>query len=385
MRLVPIALLGVALAAPAAAGSIQFSAQLKAEVGDGTNPFLRPGVTGSAPLVSGSFTPKFLYQTARSTTTLDADYDRQQYFSRYGYTDSLQATFGRTDQLSAQLQSILGASFSTTNRAIITDLAQVTDQDPLNIGRRTYRSTGQYQLQWQASAKDQLSYGAQVEHLAYGSSQSTVRNASSSPYTQVSVNAGYNHTVDARTSLGLQVSLSSTKSELYPDSRTIQPSVTVKRQLNAVWTLDGHVGVVLQHIEGPFASSSTSLSYGANLCGAYPRTHICISAQHQTSPSGYGSLRTSSSINATLTHDLSEHSHATVSASYLKTSGSASEGPVIAPTARAFLSSAEYDRDLTQRLSAGFGGTYQSRNTSTLGTGRSIAGTIHVTAKLGRM
>jgi hypothetical protein len=378
-------LFGVALATPAAAGSIQFSALLRGEIGDGTNPFLRPGVTESSGLVSGSFAPKFFYQTARSATTLDGEYSRQQYFSRYGYTDSLRATLGRTDQLSAQLQSTVGASFTTSNKVTITDPSQVADQDPLNIGRRTYKSSGQYALQWQASAKDQVSYGAQIEHLAYGNGGQNAVNALSSNYTQMSVNGGYNRTIDARTSVGVQASLSSVKSQLYPDSRTIQPSLTAKSQLNAIWELDGHVGVVLQHIEGPFANSSTSVSYGVNLCGAYPRTRICVSAEHQTAPSGYGSLRTNTGINASVSHDLSEHSHVTANANYFKTSATASEGPVIAPTARAFLSSVQYDRDLSQRLSAGFGGTYQWRSTSTLGAGRSVAGTIHVTAKLGRM
>jgi hypothetical protein len=240
-------------------------------------------------------------------------------------------------------------------------------------------------VQWQPSAKDQLSYGAQVEHLAYGKSGQNAVNALASNYTQFSVNAGYNRAIDARTSLGLQAGLSSVKSQIYPNSRTIQPSLTLKREINAVWKIDGHVGVVLQRVDGPLASSTTSLSYGVNLCGAYPRTHICLSAQHQTAPSGYGSLRTNTGISARLTNDLSEHSHVTVIANYFKTSGGASVGPSIVPTARAFLSSAEYDRDLTQRLSAGFGGTYQWRSTSTLGSGRSVAGTIHVTAKLGRM
>lgn len=385
MRLIPFVLFGVALTSPAVAGSIQFSALLKGEIGDGTNPFLRPGVSKSSVFGSGSFAPKFVYQTARSTTALTGEYNRQEYFSRYGYTDSLQASLMRTDQLSAQLQSSLGATFSTSNKVSVTDPSQIAGQDPLNIGRRTYTSSAQYGLQWQASAKDQLSYGAQIQHLAYGDGQNAVQNAASSPYTQISANVGYNRIVDARTSLGLQTSLSTTKSKLYPDSRTIQPSLIAKRQLNAVWVVDGHLGIVLQHVEGPFASSSTSLGYGLNLCGTYPRTHICVSAEHQTSPSGYGSLRVSNRVSAVVSHDLSEHSHITVNASYLKTSASASTGPVIAPAARAFLSSAQYDRDLTQRISAGFGGTYQSRNTMSVGTGRAVTGTIHVTAKLGRM
>lgn len=385
MRLIPYALLGAALAAPAAAETIQFSALLKGEAGYGTNPHLRPGVTAGSGFGSGTFTPRFFYQTARSTTTVDGEYSREQYLSRFGSTDSLRATLSRTDQLTARLQSSLGASYNTTNKVTLADPSQLVDQDPLNIGRRTYRSTGQYELQWQATAKDQLTYGAQIAHLSYGGSQNAVANISTSPYTQTSVNVGYNRTVDARTSVGVQASVSSTKSKLYPDSRTIQPSLTLKRQLNAVWTLDGHVGVVLQHIDGPFANSSTSLGYGLNLCGAYSRTHLCLSAQRQTSASGLGSLRTISGITATVSHDLTEHSRVNANVNYSKSSSTASQGPIGTPSSRAFLTNAEYDRDLTQRLSAGFGGTYQWRSSAIIGAGHSIAGTVHVTAKLGRM
>jgi len=385
VRLIPYALLAAALAAPAAAETIQFSAFLKGEAGYGTNPHLRPGVTEGSGFGSATFTPRLFYQTARSNTSLEGEYSRQEYFGQFGSTDSLRATLSRIDQLSAQLQSSLEASYSTSNKVSLTDPSQLVDNDPLNIGRRTYRSTGQYSLQWQASAKDQFSYGAQIAHLSYGSSEGTALGAASSPYTQISVNTGYNRTVDARTSVGLQATLSSTKSKLYPDSRTVQPTLTIKHQFNAVWTLDGHVGVVFQHVEGPFASSSTSLGYGVNLCGVYTRTHACISAQHETSPSGYGSLRDITGLYATLSHDLTEHSRINASASYSKSSATGPEEPIVVPTSRALLTSLEYDRDLTERLSGGFGGTYQRRSSDVVGPGHAIAGTIHITAKLGRM
>jgi hypothetical protein len=379
-------LFGVAMTAPVVAAPIQFSALLRGEIGEGTNPFLRPGVTKVSTFGSGSFAPKFVYQDARSQTSLDGEYSRQEYFSRYGHTDSLRATLSRTDQLSAQVQSSLSASYATNNRAEITDPSQVANQDPLNIGRRTYQTSAQYQLQVQASAKDQLIYGAQVVHLAYGKSGQNAVNAFASDYTQVSVNGGYNRAIDARTSVGLQASLSSVNSKIYPNSRAIQPELTAKRQLNAVWEVDGHLGAVFQHIDGPQGGSTTNISYGANVCAAYPRTHICVSGQRQTSPSGYGSLSTNTGVSARVTHDLSEHSHFTVSANYFKTSASASQVILAVRNSRAFLSSAEYERDLTQRLSAGFGGTYQWRDTSGIGgPARSVAGTVHVTAKLGRM
>jgi hypothetical protein len=382
-----LTLFAMAAATPAAAQQIQFSGILQGDLGYGTNPFVRGGVTQGSGFASGSFKPSLVYQTARSTTTLDGSYSRDEYFRLFGHRDSALASLKRVDLLTEQLVSTLSASFTSTNSATIADPAAI-DNEPLNIGRRTYHSSGQYQLQWQASAKDQLVAGGEIDHTSYGSrTTSSIPNLSTSPYTQYAVNGGYNHSVDARTTLGAQVTVSAVRSKFFPDSRTVQPSLTAKRQLNAIWEIDGHVGVVLQHISGQFAKSTTSISYGLNLCGDYPHTKLCISGQHQTAPSGYGALRTNTSASVNLSHDLTEHSRATVSASYYKSSADKSlVGQIgVADNARAFLANGQYDRDLTQRLSAGFGATYQWRDSIISGSGHAVSASVHLRAKLGRL
>jgi len=388
VRLAPLALLGVALTAPAAAQQIQFSALLRGELGYGTNPFLRAGVNKGSGLISGSFAPRFFYETARSTTTLSGSYDRDQYFSGFGRTDSARVSLVRMDRLTEHLASTITAGFSTTNRATVSD--PDADNEPLNIGRRTYRSNGQIQLQYQATAMDQFSGGAQINHLSYGNREGSIPGLASSAYTQYGGNFGYTRVIDARTSLGAQVTVSAVRSEFYPDSRTVQPAITAKRQLSAIWSIDGHVGLVLQHVSGPFANSVTSVGYGVNLCGTYPRTHICLNAQHQTSPSGYGSLRTVTGVGANLSHDLTEHSRISANAQYYKSSADQTLlGPSVISNSQAILTSVGYDRDLTQRLSAGFDGSYHWRKsdlrTQANGAGHAIGGRIHVTAKLGRI
>lgn len=387
MKPVWLTLLAMGAAAPAAAQHVQFSGILQGDLGYGTNPFVRGGVTQASGFASGSFKPSLVYQTARSTTTLDGSYSRDQYFRLFGHRDTTLASLKRVDLLTEQLVSTLSGSFSSTNSATIADPAAINNE-PLNIGRRVYHSSGQYQLQWQASAKDQFVYDAGIDHTSYGSGgQNAVHSLSASPYTQYFVSGGYNRSIDARTTVGAQVTLSAVKSKFYPDSRTVQPSLTAKRQLNAIWEVDGHVGVVLQHVTGPFASSSTSISYGLNLCGVYPHTHLCIAAQHQTAPSGYGALRTNTSVSLNLSHDLTEHSRIEIAASYYKTSADRSLlGQIgVADNARAFLASEQYDRDLTQRLSAGFGATYQWRDSAISGSGRSVSASVHLRAKLGRL
>jgi hypothetical protein len=380
-----IALIGAALAAPAAAQQVKFSATVRGELGYRTNPFLRPHFNDGSVYGSGSVAPQLTYETERSTTALRGDYERDEYFTRFGHTESLLASLQRVDRIRANLTSTLAGSYRTSNRVRV-DLSEV-DNEPLNVGRRTHQSEGSALVQWQATAQDQLSAGAQIRHLSYGNDDQTV-GVIASNYTQYAGNVGYTRVLDARTTIGVQGSVSETHSRRYPNSRAFLPSVTFKRQLSAIWTIDGNAGVVLQHIYGPFSSSHTSFSYGLNLCGAYPRTQICVSGQRQTTPSGYGALRTHTGVSASLTEKLTEQSRIALSASYYKSNSSRGlTGPQlgIPSHAKALTTHAEYDRDLSERISAGFGGLYQSRSGSTLGAAHTIGVNVHVTAKLGRI
>lgn len=394
MKTLGFALLGAVVAAPAAAQSVQFNAVAQTEVGYATNPFLASGVTEGSIFASASIAPRLLYQTARSSTVLSGKYSREIYGNGFGYTDSGTASLLRTDQLTPHLGSSLTASFTTSNRATITDPEAIDDTDPLNVGRRTKTLAGSYELQWQATAHDQISYGGNISHLSYGNlagQQNAIGVASD--YTQYGVNASYNHIVDARTTVGAQVTLSTVRSQIYPDSRSIQAALTAKRQLTAIWTLDGHVGMVFSHIEGPFARSSKSLSLGLDLCGTYPRMRLCLKVSRDTTPSGYGSLRTLSTIDATMSYDIDQHSHITANASYRSSSSGAFTPdpalgnvlPRVPQRAKTFMESVDYDRDITRRISAGFGGQYEQRVLSNFPAGRSYTVSAHLRAKLGRM
>jgi len=317
---------------------------------------------------------------------LQGEYSREAYLNNFGYSDSGTIGLIRTDRLSQYLSTTLTANYETSNRAVVDDPNRVVT-DPLNIGRRTRTLMGSYQLQWQASARDQVSYGAQISHLSYGKSRAAGLGGIPSNYTQYGADASYNHSLDARTTVGAQVTVSAVRSQFYPDSRTIQPALTAKRQLTAVWAIDGHVGMVFSHIEGPFAKSTSSLGAGINLCGEYPRTHVCFKFNRDTQPSGYGPLRTMTSIDGQITQRLDEHSRIKVNAEFMRdSSGSFSTaGAPLLRNTKLFLGSADYDRDITERVSAGFGGQYKWRSLSGFPDARSYTGTIHLRAKLGRI
>lgn len=380
----------LATAAPAQAASPEFGAIVRGELGYGTNPFLRQGITEGSLFASGTVAPRLTYRESRSTTTLAGSYTRDQYFDSLGYTDSLSASVTRFDQLAQNLSSTITADYVTSNRAIDYGVYDVSDEplvdDPLSIGQRTHRYGGNYQLQWQATAVDQLRYGASYSHLSYGGG---ARGAlvGASGYDQYGVNGAYGHALDARTTVGAQISLNAVRSKFYPDSRSIEPGLTIHRQLDAVWTIDGNVGLVLQRTYGPLGGSSTSLGYGVDLCGKYPRTRVCISGSRGSQPSGFGGLRTSTQIRTTVSHDISEHSRINIAGSYSQSR--ALQGGALLPltirSTRAVFFTAEYDRDISRRVSAGLGGRYQWRDTSSIGTSESVAATVHITAKLGRI
>ena len=372
------------MAAPAAAQPVQFSAVVTSEAGYAINPRLQPGVERSSTFISGTAAPRLLYKTEKSSTELQGKYSRETYLNGLGYTDSGSIGLVRTDQLSQFLTSTLTGRFLTSNRATI-DPDQIVE-DPLTIGRRTKTLIGGTQLQWQASARDQFSYGTQILRQTYGSGG--VGGGQPSGYTQYSLNGGYNRVIDARTSAGVQLSMSTTRSKAYPASRVFQPAFTAKRQLSAVWTIDGHVGVVLQHVYGPFPRSSTSLGLGLNLCAVYPLTHFCVQVSRDTAPSGYGALRVATQIAANMSRELDEHSRVSFSAQYLKSSSNGlPTGGIARPLSdsTAILTSVDYDRDISRRISAGFGGRYQRREVAAVPNAQGYTATIHVSAKLGRM
>ncbi len=379
-------MLGVAVAAPAAAQSVQFSAIADAKIGYGTNPFLAPGVTEGSIFANASIEPRLSYQTARSTTALDAKYSRDTYLHDFGYSDTALIGLIRTDQITQFLTGTITANFQTSNRDTIGDPNQEVS-DPLDIGRRTRTLSASDQLQWQATARDQLSLGGQFSHQSYGGGQASGLSGEPSDYTQYGTNASFNHVLDARTSVGAQVMLSSVQSKIYPNSRTIQPALTVRRQLSAAWEVDGHVGVVLSHTDGTFARSSTSLGLGLNICGTYPRSHMCVHINRDTAPSGYGPLRTTTGASFELTQNITEHTRVTLNTQYVQDSSGVFSipGQAVARNSKAVIDSAEYDHDLSERISAGFGADYRFRSLSGYSNARSYQGTIHIRAKLGRI
>jgi len=374
------------LAAPVVAAPIKFSTLLNGELAYGTNPFLRPGVSMGSAFFRGSVAPKLSYDTGLTQTELDASYQREQYFRAFGHTETVRTNLTRSDQWSSRLRTNLTASYLNTNNASISDpTAPVINL--IDLGRRTKMVSGNASLQWTAGAKDAVTYSVGIQHQTYSRAAATIPQTLASSYTLYDMSTDYTHTLDSRTTIGVQASAYFVRSQRYPDTRSLQPALTLRRQLTAAWTLEGQLGVIFQHVAAPISRSNTSLSFGAKLCGVYTRTNICLEGHRAESPSGYGSLRKTTSFLASVDRAVSEHSHLRLNASYLKSDSSTPPAGALV-TLRQYSSlqaGAGYDRELSTRWSAGVDGLYRWRKTGQVGTAHGVTGSVHVTAKLGRM
>jgi hypothetical protein len=362
--------------APALAEPFIFSGVIDSGLGYVSNPFIRPGQDAASPFVTISVTPTLTRKTARTVTEIRGIYSREEYFRRYGHTENASAGLSHAAQLTQNFGINGQVSYLTTTNPLIGQAYDPSVSDPLTIGQRTKRLSGGGGFSWQPSALDSITGGVNASNVKYsgGNASSLARD-----YDQYGANLGYSRTIDARTSIGVQVSANKVDSKFYPNTQSVQPALTLQRKLSEAWTFDGNIGLIAQKVDG--RGTSTSLGYGASLCGNYPRTEFCVTASRQSTPSGIGGLRKTTQFGSTLTQRFSERSRVVGRLSYDDSKG---QGSTVVSNAKVYQARMDYGYDLTQRLTVGAGARYQRRELSGGATGDSIGGTVNLTMKVGR-
>lgn len=371
----------LATAAPALAAQYVFSGYARGELGYETNPFLREGEGGGAAYGGFTIAPDLAITTSRSMTDLSATYYRQQYFDHYRHSDTLTGGVRRTDNLSPFLVSTVTFNYTTSNSYLAYDAADPILIDPLSVGQRTHSYIGTAGLQWQASARDVFNLSGDYTHSSNGGETNIYSNS----YSEYGGTFGYSRILDARTNLGAQVRYSQSDSRVFPNSRSIEPSITAKRQLNAVWTVNGHLGVVNQRIDGPLGGSFTTVGFGLSLCANYPRSSVCLNADRGSEPSLYSTARIQTTVGLTATHSLDEHNRVSLSSFYSQSDSRERLGPAIADSSKTFQVNADYDRDISRRLSAGVEGRYRTLDSSIIHANHSVAASVHISARFGHI
>jgi len=419
---------------PVRAAGLEWGATVQGRVGYGSNPFLDQRGNAGTGLVGATVAPVLRWREPTAVTELSGSYNRNQYFSRYGNADDYTIDLRRNQQVSAKLSvnahvgyfssisggllspyydagpavtgpvgvdaGTIGGSLNTgagglgavggalgsgsvpsgfASGPVIINPGTV---DRLAVGARQRRLSGDAGFNWQPTARDNIHASVLAERDTF--------TRFGGDYDYLSANAGYLRTLDARTSVGFDVTVGRVYSRAFPDSSSVQPSVTVQRRVGARWTLNAGVGAIIasQRGDGEIRRRTTvTPGFNASLCGEYPRASVCLSASRTAAPSGIGGLRRQTQFGVNGTFRLTERSRLIGAATYgISDSGNAVLiNGVRYGNQRFALARLDYQRDLSRRISAGVGGSYQARSGAGLSDVHALAITFNLTARLGRL
>lgn len=372
MRCAPFLITTLCLAAPAYAKPIDFSAVIEGHAGYGINPRLDTDRSQGAASGSVRFSPALAAETSVSQTTLQGDYQREQYTNSYGHSESVSGTLSHNQALSEHVQTAFSAGYLRSNNLLLNDTIDPGLIGDIASSRRLWRAQATGSVTWQMSARDQISGGVNYAHEVADFF------ASQSKYDQYGGNLTYLRTLNARTKVGLRMYASRFNTQIDGNSTSVSPSVVLQQRLSAIWQLDADVGVIIQHSGAPADVTTNGLGFHATLCGTYPRSSICLTAGRDNSATAFNGVRRQFIASARYSYRLTELSTISARASFLHNESNG----LIAGSSTAFRGDVEYNRQLSRRLSAGIegrGGYRKSLN----GSGKSVTGSAYVRFKFG--
>jgi hypothetical protein len=375
-RLLPVfatAVFGFTAAAHAA--PVDFGMSIQGRAGYGSNPFLAEEDNPGALLVGIRLAPEIRTRTETSTSTLSGFYDYTHYTRRYSHSDTLGIDATHQQAFSPTLSGNIHAAYIDSLNALYGPIDSI---DEVAIGRRQRIVSGDAGFTYQPNARETWSLNGRGSHASYPGSDSEF-----SGYDTYGGDIGYSRALSSATSVGARFAVTRYDSRHFADTTSYQPSLTLTQRLSSTWTLNGHVGVILQRVSfGGATSRSTSIGFGANLCRQAPRSTLCFEASRDTAPSGLGGLRTETRGSATFDYKLTERSTLSGSVIY----GHSKAGNFLMLGDQDYgVARGEYSHRLTERLSIGASLDYRLQKYAGAGTRHAVAGALNITAQIGRL
>jgi len=388
-----VVLAGLPFAA-AAQTEDRFSADVSGTAGFSNNPFSTVGNDTGSAVVTVDVAPRYQLLTQRSTFTLSADANFQQYLKDYGRNDSYSGavdyqgrpservtTHARIDLSSSVLGAFnsylpvaagtglidpitgngagvavgtgTGAGVGTTPGGVVavpvtpvSSLVPVTDIGLFGLRnrRRTARLSGDVGVG--VSARDTLTFSGYAEATRYNGLQV-------SDYEAYTGTVGYSRRVSDYFDVGLQGSASSFDYRFgQADSRSYSIQATASGRLSPLWTASGALGVSFVDSDTAFSTRSTSLSGNLDLCRRGQFSVMCVEASRQVSPTGVAGSQYFSMIGLNWSRRLDERQNLSLSANYSKIGGGSTRltGGALPLQTDYAQAVAGYDRRIGQRL-----------------------------------
>jgi hypothetical protein len=374
----------LAVAAPAGAQPLDFSATVDAHLGYAVNPQLVTGEDSGSGYGGITISPVLSKTTSVSQTTLGGTYSREQYFTNYGHTESESVNLNHIQTFSEYLRGGVNVSYSRSNNLLLNGNDDVLQAQNFSTGGTTSIFNGGANLSWQATGKDSFTVDGDYIH------QKTRNFGYDSNFDEYVADFGYLRALNARTKIGVRTNVTFYRSPLQDlgggpeggDSRTIGPALALQQILSPIWNLDADVGIIFQHSGAPFPSDSKGVGFHARLCGTYPRSSICFTGSRQSSGSAFGGLRQQLSFSVTYSYRVTELSTFSLNGTYSKNSQGNAVSSAFADS-DIFRGSIDYNRKLTNRLSVGVEGRGGYLKRQSFGTAHSLAGSAYLRVKIG--
>ena len=309
----------IALAAlsPAAHAETRTTLDVSAGARAATNPYLIAGSSNGAVAATIEASPSIETGNGVSTLRIDgsARYDR--YLRRYG--DDLSGRAGVTfdQRFSERTRFTLAGLFATsmggardllrTNIGSGTDFTPTIDPtaDVTVTGARfrQYNYGANARLNSRLSSRGSLSLGGGVNvfDTSAGIGQ---------PYSQYVSDVGYNHIVDDRKQIGLQVGYSNInyRNRAAGDGDVITPAITGTFKLNSTFSISGRVGAAfsaIRQLNGARART-TSVAAQVSMCKEMVRSTFCLSGNRDVQATSLGGVSTVSTVSLSYNMRLGE-------------------------------------------------------------------------------
>jgi hypothetical protein len=363
--------LATAAALPAAAQTTAFVVDVQAALGYSTNPFLQDGDDSGAAFSEITIQPQLLYQDDVGDAALIGHYRRNDYFSRFGSTDSYGAEANAQRRLSPLVTLRGGLSYDSSilgqGTAGLVSVVDPTVVSPLPttplpgspdialLGLRERQETlgASIGAAWRLSTRDTVTTDVSANKLNYGADALTSSRT-------ISGAIGYSRALSERTSVGLQGSASWVNFQRTGYSGTYyQPQLTLTRQVSPTISLNAAAGLL-------FVTSKTNLSttrttgFSGNLsaCKQGDRSATCLRASSGAQPSGLGDVSRQQSIGVDYSYRVREHDTLRASLDYSRTQQTS---PLLRLPNTSFVTGlAAYEHGFSRTIFGGISGGYRT-------------------------
>lgn len=390
-----LALCAATVAMPAFAQTTEtrLSTDVSSTLGYSNNPFSVNGSNTGAAFVSVDIRPQLRLLRERSSLTISADANVQQYVNKYNRSDNYSAgavyAFTPSEHINASLSAAFQSSLIGSTNAPSNQFAVVTPIDPtapvspgtgggtgaivtnpvntspiyngtdiglFGTGARRRTINGGGTVSAILSAHDIVNASAFIIDSRYSNGANTANVGgllgNRDNYTGYGGTIGYSRQFTANIQAGLQGSASKYNYDtINGDTTVYSVQATTTARVNAYWTVNGAIGV--SFIERQTGKSDPALSGSLALCRRGVRSAYCLNANRSVQPTGILGTQISTTVGGNYTYRLTERSNIGATADYSRnTTPPGLNGPINTlgignEYGRAIVN---YDRQLRQRL-----------------------------------